>query len=251
MKELYADFYENKGKPLVVVIGSITPGIPKISKKLSKYLKSNYSLLLLAYFGVGDLPKKLERLPLEYFINAINYFKEKLGLLEKDIIFIGSNKGAELVLLLSSKYLNPGIVVACEPSCYVWQSIPNGFKSMLFPKSSWSYNKKDIPYVKYKYNSKILNDIKHHAFISSYLYSIEKNKNKYATININQYQGKVLLLSSEKDYYWPSKAMCEFISKMRTENTEYYVINCNGDQLLEYEESSQRIINFLNRMKNH
>jgi hypothetical protein len=39
------------------------------------------------------------------------------------------------------------------------------------------------------------------------------NKNTKAEINLNNYQGKLLLLSANKDPFWPSKEMCEHIEK--------------------------------------
>jgi uncharacterized protein len=78
-KELYGDFYENENKPLVVVLGGSKAGIPTIGKNLFNYLRLNYNVLLLVYFGVGNLPKTLERVPIEYFVNAINFIKKSLN----------------------------------------------------------------------------------------------------------------------------------------------------------------------------
>lgn len=156
-KELYGNFYENLNKPLVVIIGGSSGGIPIISSNLLEYLKSKYNVLLLAYFGMGDLPKKLERIPLEYFINAITYFKNELNLTDNDIILIGNSKGGELVLLLISKYVHPHVAIACVPSCYVWQSIPDNNSIDINSVSSWTFNNKDIPFVEYYLTEKLIN----------------------------------------------------------------------------------------------
>jgi uncharacterized protein len=37
-KELYGDFYENKGKPLITIIGDSIAGIPTIGSSLFDYL---------------------------------------------------------------------------------------------------------------------------------------------------------------------------------------------------------------------
>jgi hypothetical protein len=66
-KEVYGDLYENGRRSLVVVLGGSKASIPSIGKSLSDYLTLNYSVLLLAYFGVGTLPRTLERVPVEYF----------------------------------------------------------------------------------------------------------------------------------------------------------------------------------------
>jgi hypothetical protein len=56
---------------LVVVLGGSKAGIPTIGKSLSDYLTMNYSVLLMVHFGVGSLPRTLERVPVEYFVNAV------------------------------------------------------------------------------------------------------------------------------------------------------------------------------------
>lgn len=51
-KEIYGDLYENEDKPLVVILGGSRAGLPtNLSEKLLEYLKNDYSVLLLAYFG--------------------------------------------------------------------------------------------------------------------------------------------------------------------------------------------------------
>jgi esterase/lipase len=249
-KELYGDFYENENKPLIVIIGGSVAGIPTISYGLLEYLKSNYNVLVLAYHGIGDLPKNLERIPLEYFIHAINYFKNKLNLMDNDITVIGSSKGGELVLLLISEYyIHPHIAIVCVPSCYVWQGIPKNMLSILFPKSCWTFDNKDVPFVKYRYSKKIIKDIKNQEYSSCHEKSIRKNKNTNAIIKINNFKGKLLLLSAEVDHFWPSKEMCNFIEKNSNSNIKHVVLNLEGHYFLEYEESGKEIIAFLNQHK--
>jgi hypothetical protein len=92
-KEIYGDLYENGSRPLVVVLGGSKAGIPSVGKSLSDYLTLNYSVLLLAYFGVGSLPRTSERIPVEYFVNAVNLVREKLRLGGHQVVLIGNSKG--------------------------------------------------------------------------------------------------------------------------------------------------------------
>jgi uncharacterized protein len=246
-KELYGDFYENKNMPLVVIIGGSIAGIPKISNDFLEYLQSKYSVLVLAYFGVGDLPKELVRIPLEYFINAIHYFKDKLQLTDNEVTVIGSSKGGELVLLLISEYIHPHAAIACVPSCYVWQGIPTNMQSILFPKSSWTIGNKEVPFVKFRYSKEIIKDIKNKEYSSCHEKSIVMNKNQQAIIDVNNYHGRLLLLSAETDHYWPSKAMCTLIEKNGNSNMKHVVLNLAGHYFLEYEQSGKEMIAFLNQ----
>jgi uncharacterized protein len=250
-KELYADFYENGKKPLLVVVGGSVAGIPKISSDLMEYFQSNYNVLVLAYFGVGELPKSLERIPLEYFIQAIDHFKNKLKLTDDDLTVIGASKGGELVLLLISEYIHPRMAIACVPSCYVWQGIPEGLKSILFPKSSWTFGGQDIPFVKFRYNRKIIADIQHKEYSSCHRKSIQRNKNQGALIKVERFKGNLLLLSAQTDHYWPSQWMGDLMAKDASNNVTHLTLNLEGHYFLQYEESSREIIAFLNKSYPH
>ncbi|HBE80461.1 MAG TPA: acyl-CoA thioester hydrolase [Firmicutes bacterium] len=248
-KELYGDFYENGNKPLLVVIGGSIAGFPTISKNLMEYLKANYNVLVLAYFGVGDLPKRLERIPLEYFIHAVEYFKNSLKLADEQVFIIGSSKGGELVLLLISGYIHPRAAIACVPSCYVWQGIPDGTGSILFPKSSWTFDGKDIPYIKFRYNQKIIKDLQNKVYVSCHEESIQRNKNSQALIQVNNFQGQLLLLSAETDWYWPSMEMCNRMKQKGGNNIHHIALNLEGHHFLQYKESGREIIDFLNQQR--
>ena len=244
-KELFADFYENAGKPLVVLIGGSLKGIAVVSPKLLDYLKEHYNVLVFAYFGMGELPAWLEKIPLEYFINGINQVKAEMGLQDEDVSLIGNSKGGEAVLILSSRYLSPRAVIACVPSCYAWQGIPHGMASILFPRSSWTFNSKQIPFVRLKYDQQIRQDLRNKIYYSCYKKSILENRKMEAKIDLSQYKGKVLLLSAEVDHYWPSKEMCEVIERDAKIDVTHKVLNLEGHHFLEYDESVQEITNFL------
>jgi|YelNatPaOPRAMG01_1025707.scaffolds.fasta_scaffold109325_2 hypothetical protein len=244
-KELYADFYENKGKPLLIIIGGSRKGIWSISKILLDYLLKHYSVLIFAYFGVGELPKNLSKVPLEYFINGINIIKSKLNLKDEDITIVANSKGAEAALLLVSKHINAKAVVACVPSCYVWQGLVKNFLDFIFPKSSWTLNGKQLPFIKFRYNRKILKDIKNKIYLSCSIKSISENKNNKVLIDLKEFKGKLLLLSSDSDNYWPSKDMCDTIVQNFKINVTHKVLNLTGHYFQDYEESVKEIIDFL------
>jgi BAAT / Acyl-CoA thioester hydrolase C terminal. len=250
-KDLYADFYENgdRNKPLLVVIGGSIAGIPTISKDLREYFEANFHVLVLAYFGVGDLPKNLQRIPLEYFIHAVEYFKDTLQLTDEQVFMIGSSKGGELVLLLISGYIHPRAAIACVPSCYVWQGIPDGMRSILFSRSSWTFDGKDIPFVKFRYNQKIIKDLQNKVYLSCHEKSIQQNKNNEALIQVNNYQGQLLLLSAETDHFWPSKEMCNLMKQNGGNDIKHVTLNLEGHYFLQYEQSSKEIMAFLNHQK--
>ncbi|EQF25454.1 BAAT / Acyl-CoA thioester hydrolase family protein [Clostridioides difficile CD160] len=246
--EIYGDLYENDGKPLVIVLGGSRPGLPIIGGDLLKYLKSNYNVLLLAYFGVGNLPKTLERFPIEYFIKAINFIMEILKLNNSQVVIIGNSKGGEAALLLSN-YFESAITIACVSGCYVFQGLPINSFSMKHPKSSWSLNNIEMPYIKFYYDKEVIRDAENNIYSTCYEKSIENNFNKDALISIEQYNGKILLLSAENDKYWPSKKMSSILveNSIKKDNIKHIVLDLEGHYFLEYDKSSQNIITFLKK----
>lgn len=246
-KEIYGDFYKNDGKPLVVILGGSRPGLPDpLSEELLNYLKQNYNVLLLAYFGIGDLPKTLERVPIEYFVNAISFIKEKYKIADNQVVIIGQSKGGEAALLLSN-YMESAITIACVPGCYVFQGLPVTPFSIKHPKSSWSFNNKDLPYIKFYYDEDIIRDSENKIYYSCYEKSIEKNFNKDAFINVDKYKGKILLISAEVDKYWPSKNMSNILieNSKNKHGIEHITLDLDGHYFLNYDQSIDEIINFL------
>lgn len=246
-KEIYGDLYENEGKPLVVILGGSRPGLPTpLSEDLLDYLKLNYNVLLLAYFGAKDLPKTLERVPMEYFVNAISFIKEKHKIADNQVVVIGQSKGGEAALLLSN-YMESAITIACVPGCYVFQGLPITPSNMAHPKSSWSLNNKELPYIKFYIDEDALRDAENKNFCRCYEKSIEKNFNRDASIDIDNYKGKILLLSAENDKYWPSKKMSNILveNSKNKNNINHITLDLEGHYFLDYEQSVNEIINFL------
>ncbi len=251
-RELYGDFYENTGKPLVVIIGGSRPGLPApLSPRLLEYLKSNYSLLLLAYFGVGELPERLEAVPMEYFVNSIDLIREKYGIAPERTAVIGQSKGGEAALVLT-KYLRSAVTIALVASCYVFQGIPSGpeaFKAAA-GRSSWTYGGRELPFIPFYYDSEVVRELKAQKYRSCYELSIQHNYNPDAIINIRDYPGKLLFISEENDAYWPSRDMMDQLIENCSDRsrTEHVVIDLEGHYLLSYEESVEKIIDYLDEV---
>ncbi|NMM61704.1 acyl-CoA thioester hydrolase [Clostridium sp. P21] len=251
LKEIYGDFYENEGKPLVVLIGGSRPGLPApLSEDLLNYLKLNYNVLLLAYFGVRDLNESLEMVPIEYFINAIEFIKEKYKIADNQVIVIGQSKGGEVALLLTN-YMDSAITIALVAGCYVFQGLPRDIFSMSMAqsKSSWTFNNKELPYIKFDFNKDDIEDAKNKYFCKIHEKSIEKNFNRDAVINIDNYKGKVFFLSAENDSYWPSKKMSNTLieNSKNKNNLSHITLDVKGHYLLSYKESVNEIINYLEK----
>jgi hypothetical protein len=215
---------------------------------IAKLLKGKLNVLIFAYFGVEGLPKNLINVPLEYFINGIEKVKNMLNLKNEEIIFIGNSKGAEATLLIVSKHFTSSNVVACVPSSFAWQGITKTARDMFVIRPSWTYQGKEVPYMKMKFDYQVIRDLMNKKYLLAYAKAIEKNFKESALIDLKNYKGKILLLSAENDNYWPSKMMCEIIMQKFNINAEHKCLNQTGHYFQEYEEPINETINFLKQL---
>ena len=106
-------------RPAVLVLGGSEGGLSR--NPTAELLASHgYDALQLAYFGERGLPPKLERIPLEYFARALDWLAARPGVDPQRLFVLGASRGAELALILGSRF--PALVhgvAAYAPSSYV------------------------------------------------------------------------------------------------------------------------------------
>ena len=126
-----------KNSPGLIVISGSEGGIPEYIAQ--RFVRDQWTVFALGYFGLPGLPDHLEGIPLEYFIKAISFFRTLPQVDPNRIGLIGNSRGAELVLLLASQTkLDVKGICALVPSCYINGGFP-------YPnKAAWTYNSKPI-----------------------------------------------------------------------------------------------------------
>lgn len=76
-----------------------------LSRDMARLLAAHgYTVLALAYFGMTGLPSSLDNIHLEYFQNAIHWFKDQPQVNDQKIALRGASYGGELVLLLAATF---------------------------------------------------------------------------------------------------------------------------------------------------
>jgi esterase/lipase len=210
---LVAEFYYNEQaehqRPIIIFGGS-DGGYILTKAQRSEFAKTlvdkGYAVLFLAYFdpkGNGKLPKRLLRIPLEYFETAMAWVGRQPGVRSDSIAVYGSSRGGELALLLATRYPQIRVVIAGVPSAYIWPTPAwFTFKSIFHPcQPAWTYQGKDIPGV---CSWKML-------FSGNKI--IAKNPKKFERyfIPVETMSADVLLLSAKQDDVWPSTEMSDRI----------------------------------------
>ena len=195
----------------LMLFGGSEGGLPTYYDTQS-LTQQGYACILVGYFGTQNTPESLELIPIEYFEKVIQYFEEQADVKGKDIVAWGGSKGAELALLLGSRYPQIRGVIATVPSSVVFQGIGG------HPVSSWSYKGASLPFVPYPdYDwSTIVNS----RYVDVYTKALEqKSAVNAAGIEVENINGPILLLSGKEDTMWPSSEMGNMmVNRLREKN---------------------------------
>jgi dienelactone hydrolase len=216
-KDMTANLYYPKNKqnlPLIILLGGSEGGISGVDDFAKIISSHGYAVLALGYFGMENLPKNLERIPLEYFFNAIDWAKEKQFIDTAKIVILGGSAGGEAALLLASMRRDIKGVIAVSPSNVIWQAQANGPSS---PKSAWTLNSSELPYLRYRLSlsfiGKVVGDSKQIELgeVFKTIYTEDKSKIETALIKVEKINGPILLIAGKEDKRWPSYYMCQMM----------------------------------------
>lgn len=166
--------------PGVLVLGGSEGGLsPVMLREAALLARHGFAVLALAYFGYASLPPRLERIPLEYFGEALTWLGMQDGVLSDRFGVIGHSRGGELALLLGTRYPAISAVIS-----YVGSGL-----SMPSPNDptipAWTWQGSPVPNY---YDPASWND---------------------AAIPVEQIAGPVLLFSGDADRLWPSATLSQ------------------------------------------
>lgn len=204
-----------KGKaPLLFFFGGSEGGIWTGDDPIIMSLRNlGYHVVTVGYFKIDGIAETLSRVDLEPFGKAIEIYKKHPGVDPERIGIIGGSKGAELALILGTRYPDIHLVAAFVPSHVAFQGIDIAIFSH---HSSWRYHGKELPFVPYNSFSwaALKGVFSGENYRDMHLQALEdKTAVKQATIPVEKINGSVFLLSAIHDQFWPSTPMAEAIMK--------------------------------------
>lgn len=230
-KDIAANFYYPKNKenvPLIIMLGGSNGGIREVDDRAKIISSHGYAVLALGYFRMENLPKSIERIPLEYFFKSVDWAKEKQFIDTTKIVIIGVSKGAEAALLVASMRRDIKGAIAFVPSNVRWQGIPNG--PSFVSKPSWTLNGKDLPFLNcsfsFSFFGKFISNAKQIEMreIFQTIFTEDKSKIKPALIEVEKINGPILLFAGKDDKLWPSYDMCQMMeNRLDSLNFEHQV----------------------------
>ncbi len=203
----------SKGSPqsAVIVLGGSSGGIPESRAK--ELAEEGFYALALAYFGAESLPKRLHRIPLEYFekaLSLLSHFVDRIGLW-------GTSRGAELSLLLGTLFPQKIHAIAAHvPSSLLY----GAFEDPHIPV--WLYQNQPLaPNAPFSYLQRETGECEQTAIRAtpSFLHSMrDPAVLEPSAICVEKLECPLLLISAEDDQMWPS----HFFARQIVERLQKY-----------------------------
>jgi pimeloyl-ACP methyl ester carboxylesterase len=146
-----------------------------------------YPTLKLAYFREKGLPQELSEIPLEYLVRGLEWLRKETG--ARRIVVIGASRGAELALILGSRFpeLVDG-VVAYAPSSVVYPGLASE------PSAAWTYRGKPLETISL---------------------GTTRASNRAAVIPVERINGPVMTVAGLSDQVWPAAIYAAAIAERR------------------------------------
>ncbi len=167
-----------------------------------RFQQQGYAFLALGYFGLPNTPERLDRIALEGVHAAIRQAQSNPAVSDECVILIGGSKGAELALVLASRYPDIDAVIALAPGDTVFPAHTDAMNT-----SSWSHQGEPLPFAPIPWSATlnlIAGNI--HAVMDQALAGETADA---AAIEVERIAGPILLVAATDDEMWPSMRMSQ------------------------------------------
>ncbi len=183
-----------------------------------------FNVLSVAYFGEKGLPSQLSGIPLEYFERVFSWLEKNPFTAGRQILVLGMSKGAELALLLASRYPFIKKVATWAPHAYSFQGI--AYKD----ESSWTYQGKPIPYIhapnRWVFAEMLQGMVRNEPFHFTPVYRkalAQATNRAEARIRVEDAQADLLLVTSTDCGMWNTyEGSLEIMDTLKKQNYSHY-----------------------------
>jgi dienelactone hydrolase len=209
--------------PVVVVLNGTGGGFDL--DKAAVLSRHGFATLALAYFGIPPLPTWLHRIPLDYFEAALAWLAAQPELDLARVGVLGVSRGAELALLLGTRFPQIRAIVAYAPSSVAWAAGGRDKATgELIP--SWTWRGEPVPFAPlplrgFMLRSAIPVTIARRPVLFRNLFRAGlRNREAIAraAIPVEKIHGPVMLVSGGDDHLWPAAEMCAAILARLTDH---------------------------------
>jgi dienelactone hydrolase len=187
-------------------------GLGGVESSAALLASHGFATLALAYFRYEDLPAELVDIPLEYFLEGIDWLRKNVPSPPDRVAVMGASRGGELALLLGSTFPNDvAAVVAKVPSGVVWGGLTRDRVAHL---AAWTVGGHPVRWLEGRHTAP--DDLPQRdgaieltpAF-NLLLAEASRQARAEAEIPVERAGGPMLLISGEDDAMWPSVTLSE------------------------------------------
>jgi dienelactone hydrolase len=198
---------EGENQPLIVGFGGSEGGNAWASDywkpQRDRFLAQGYAFLAVAYFGEEGVPKVVDRIALEGVHAAIVEAAKDPKINRECIALVGGSKGAELALVLASRYPDIKSVVGIVPGNAIFAA-----HTTLMNTPSFSSHGEQLPFVPVPWSA--MPDLIKRDLRAAWDDMVEDEEAvAKAAIPVEKINGPIFLLSATQDEFWPSDEMSE------------------------------------------
>ncbi len=227
------EYYPARGSEkdvAIIFLGGSEGGMPDYEYEM--FSDKGYASLALAYLYTKNSFDDINMIPMEYFKQIIEWYKNKPEIQGKKIVLLGSSKGAEISLMLGATYPEISGVICEAPSSVIFQGSTGAPTAGLSLKGeSLNY----VPFVEYDYSTIV--NYEYADMFRQCLLQEEEVVN--ASIPVEKINGPILLLSGEIDTVWPAPEMgAAIIERLKSNDFQHsykhIIYKDAGHDLTEY-----------------
>jgi len=202
--------------PVVVILSGSGGGFDL--DKAALLARHGFAAFALAYFGTPPLPTWLHHIPLEYFEAAFGWLSAQPEVDAQRLGLLAVSRGAELALLLGSRFPQIRAVAAYAPSSVVWAAGGRDKETGELPPS-WTHGGEAVPFVplplrQFIFRSAIPVALLKRPVIFRDLFRAGLRNSKAvaaAAIPVERLHGPLMLISCGDDHLWPAEEMSDAI----------------------------------------
>jgi pimeloyl-ACP methyl ester carboxylesterase len=213
-KDLVAKAYLPKGErmvPAVIAFGGSEGGISTGESSGEMLAPHCIAVLALAYFKEGALPRTLDHIPLEYFVDAVDYITQLRGIDKARLGILSGSRGSEAALLIASIDARIKSVVVTTPSEVPWYGRTQA-------RSAWTYQGKDIPALSVDNSPVVPQATRFEKALKKVV-----NPDDYR-IKVERINGPIFLISAQNDEIWPGTTMSNsIVEQLKTYHFQYRI----------------------------
>ena len=216
-------------RPGIIVLGGSSGKLLFASQTAALLASHGYPSVALGYFGLEGLPPHLIEIPMAYFESALEWLASQRGVTSGALGVVGRSRGAELALLLGSRFPAIRSVVAVCPSSILWNGL-RGDTPVDIP--AWQESGRPLPFLSLM--EPRFSDLRSRVFQKApialtplFEAALDGPVPRDCVIPVENTNGPILLISGDEDRMWPSARMGDqIVERLKAHRHRFHVRHC-------------------------